>query len=248
MTLSSTSYGVQTTRIVTGNYEVEEEPIMMSGQPEVSKRTKRKAEKFGKDLKNGRLRKHTNHALDAIIKLGAYKLKRVGHKKEGDQMLKEWKQQYSLILEDRGITDHAPLSKWLADKTLMMEFILGHQVMHSLRLDDLITLNFGLPVVISCIDKVDEQEYFNHFVHDEIHDYRGVGPVVIYWVSFFSCVGFTWGSGFLFCSPVAMGTEYLTDSIIAPKLNPTLWKMACKPGEEYASDTCVGLYSSIDSF
>lgn len=218
-------------KTVSKNTQAEEEPIMMSGTFEISERTQKIADKFESDVNRGRLKQRTNAALNAAIRLAAYKLKRVGHKKEADRMIYEWEHQFFYVLEARGIGDHRPLSAWLAEKTAMLEFILGKDVMHALRLDDLITINYALPVVISCADNVDLEEYGNHFVEDLDNGYRGLGPVVVYWTSFFSCVGFTWGSGFLFCSPIAMGAEWITLNFVAPKLNEPLWKWACKPGD-----------------
>lgn len=211
---------------------IEEEPVMQAGEPEISKRTEEKASKFEKDVRAGRLKARTNAALNAMVRLGAYQLKRKGYKKESAQLIKEWEKQWDgYLLLERGIGDHKPLSAWLAEKTAMLEFLLGKEVMRALRLSDLITINYALPVVFSCVDNVDEFEYANHFVDDLDNGYRGLGPVVVYWTTFFSCVGFTWGSGFLFCSPIAMGTEWITLSFIAPKLNRPLWKWACKQEE-----------------
>lgn len=211
----------------------EEEPVMMAGQPEISARTKRMANKYQNEIKAGKLKKKTNEALNAIIRLAAYKLNKDGHKEKATKLIYEWEHNFSRVLEDsysRGITDHKPLSAWLAGVSLMLDVTLGHEVCHSLRLDDLITINYAIPVVISCIDDVDEIEYFLHFVEDDTpgHGYRGLGPVVIYWTSFFVCTGFTWGSGFLYCSPISMGVEYLAKEYVCPALNEPLWKWSCK--------------------
>lgn len=210
-----------------------EEPVMTSSYMEISPKTEKMADKFESDVKRGRIKQRTNAALNAAIRLAAYKLKRVGHKKEADKMIYEWEHQYSLVLEGRGIGDHKPLSNWLAEKTAMLQFILGKEVMHALRLDDLITINYALPVVISCVDNVDLEEYGNHFVEDLDNGYRGLGPVVVYWTSFFSCMSFSWGVGFLGCAPIALGSEWLTLNFVAPRLNPVLWNLACNRLELY---------------
>lgn len=211
----------------------EEEPIMMTGDYEISDRTRKLSKKFQRDVESGGLRYKIDRSLDAIIKLAAYKLKRIGKKKEANQLLKEWHDQheYSLIFM-RGIGSHAPLSQWLSDKYLQWEFILGKDILHALRLSDIHTLNHAIPVVVSCIDDVDLHEYSLHFVYDDENGYRGLGPVVTYWTTFIVCVGGTWGSGFLFCAPIAMGTEFLSKQFVCPKLTEPLWKWACKK-EEY---------------
>lgn len=206
----------------------DEEPVMMAGKPEVSARTQRLANKYKNEIKSGKLRKRTNDALNSIIRLAGYKLKRIGEKEKAKKLIYEWENQFQYILEQRGITDHKPLSEWLAGVTIMLELTLGHDVMHALRLDDLITINYAIPVIFSCIDDVEELEYFLHFVEDGGHGYRGLGPVAAYWTTFFTCVGFTWGSGFLYCSPIAMGVEYIAREAICPALNKPLWKLSCK--------------------
>lgn len=200
-----------------------EEPVMTSGQPEVSARTKRMASQFEKDVRNGKLAQKTDHALDAIIRLAVYKLNRTGHKAEAKKLLDEWEWQWQgeivRLSDKRALGDHRPLSMWLAEKTAMLRFVLGDAVFKALRLDDLDTINFGIPVVISCVDDVSEQEFFLHF--------QPLCGTVMYWTSFFTCVGFTWGTGFLFCGPISMGAEYLTESFVAPRLNPVVWNLSC---------------------
>lgn len=207
---------------------VEEEPIMSTGQYEISARTRKMSDKLESDVRAGRLRQRTDAALNALIRLAVYKLKKDGHKKEAAKMLYEWEHQWSGFLLNRGIGDHRPLSMWLAQQMAVLEVFLTKDVMHALRLDDIITINFAIPVVISCVDDVDLVEYGNHFVQDLDNGYRGLGPVVVYWTGFFSCVGASWGSGFLFCAPIAMGAEWLTLQFVAPKLNEPCWRLACK--------------------
>jgi|GEM_PF-4900709 len=205
----------------------DEEPVMMHGEPEISQRTHRIANDFEVDLASGKLKQKTHKATAAIIRLAAYKLKRVGKKAEANQLLKEWKAQEVYFL-GRGIGDHKALSKWLSDKYDMLEFTLGKEICYSLRLSDLKTINYGIPVVLSCVDNVDLEEYGNHFIYDDEYRLRGLGPVAGYWTSFFACVGGTWGSGFLFCAPIASGVEYLAKNYVCPKLNEPLWNRACK--------------------
>lgn len=214
-----------------------EEPVMGHGLPEVSTRTQKITKQFEKEVKSGRLQRKTNTALDAIVKLAVYKLKRVGKKAEADLLLKEWKERWDGYLLKRDLGDHAPLSQWLAEKYAMLEFILGVDVCHALRLDDIKIINYAIPVVFSCIDDVNLIEYEKHF--DPL-----VGTAA-YWVTFFSCVGMTWGSGFLFCGPIAMGVEYLSESFVAPRLCPMAFGWACKneqikPEEEVCQ---LGSYS-----
>lgn len=196
----------------------------MHGAPTINQETHSKKDKFEDDIRHNRLRERTNSALDALVHLSAYKLRRAGHRKEAAQLLKEWKEQWDGYLLRRDIGDHAPLSQWLAQKYATLEFILGIKVCQSLRLTDLKVINFAIPVVFNCVDKVLSDEYARHF--------EPLCGVVSFWTTFFTCVGMTWGTGFLFCSPIAMGTEYLVQKYIAPKLEFWAWDIACQPGVE----------------
>lgn len=196
---------------------------MMYGKPEISARTKRMANDFKKEINSGRFKKKVHTSLDAIIKLAAYKLKRVGKVKESKLLLKEWSEQSLRI----GIGSHDPLSKWLSDQYLKWEFLLSKDVVHALRLDDIHTINHAIPVVFSCIDDIDEIEYFMHLCHDDLNKFRGLLPVTAYWTSFWSCVGFSWSTGFVWCAPISMGVEIISDSVVCPSVNGSLYKLAC---------------------
>lgn len=188
---------------------------------EVSDRTWSLANKFSDEIERRELPKRTNESLNAIIRFAAYKLKKTGHKVQANKLIREWENQYSEILVARDLGDHAPLSKWLAEKTAMLELILGTELMKALRLYDLKVINYALPMVFKCLDNANEIEYGKHFIP--------LAGVVVYWTTFFVCVGGTWGTGFLWCGPISMGTEFLTTHFIAPKLNGSVWKWACKP-------------------
>lgn len=189
--------------------------------------------RYKKEVRQGKLAQSTNLGLKALVLRSISELKKHGYKSQAKMMKLEWDVKYSKILIEhtRGMTDHAPLIEWLGEKTKELEASLGHDVMHAMRLDDLITFNYGIPVVISCVDKVDVDEYGRHFIHDSDKGYRGLGPVTVYWTALFTCMGLTWESGVgssVLCSPIAMGAEFLTDTVIAPALNEPLWNLACK--------------------
>ncbi len=101
----------------------------------------------------------------------------------------------------------------------MLELILGVEVCKALRLIDIKIINYAIPVVFKCVDQVDEAEYERHFVP--------FCKVVSFWVTFFSCVGFTYGTGFLYCSPIAIGVEWIVGNHVAPRLNEGVWKRVC---------------------
>lgn len=183
-----------------------------------------KSDEFEKEVRKGRLRQKTNIALDGSINFAAYKLRQSGHKKEADQLLKEWNKKWygyvNTVGRAPGDHSHAPLSQWLREKLDMLTLILGIQTMKATRLWDLVILNDSIPVVFRCIDNVDEAEFAEYFVP--------FASVVAYWTTFFTCVGFTWGSGFLFCGPLSFGVEMLVNNVVAPRLNPAIWKLSCQ--------------------
>lgn len=199
-----------------------------SGEPsncdvaEVSTRTERMAREFDIEVRDGRLKQRTNIALNALVRFAAFKLRAKGHKVEAKKLVDEWESTWDgyIYRVGRDLGDHRPLSQWLSDKYDMLELILGTKVMEFTRLVDIKIINFAIPVVFSCVDNVDEVEFGKHFV-----PFSGV---VVYWTSFFACVGGTWGTGFLFCSPISFGCELLTKNMLAPALNPTVWKWSCQ--------------------
>lgn len=212
----------------------EEEPTMQSqnGEYEISDRTHRLANRFDVDVKNGRAEVRVHKGLDTLIRIAAYKLKRVGKKAESRKLLKEWNEQYSAeylgyLRGERHIGDHPPISQWLQDKMEALTFILGMQVMENLRLSDIETFNSTPKVIFGCVDNVDEDEYGLHWIDDPTVDIRGLAPTAVFWISEAACLGASLSSGFIFCAPICMGVEYLTKLYIAPKTNNWCWKKAC---------------------
>lgn len=213
----------------------EEEPVMQHGQPEVSARTRRMSNQFGNDITSGKFKHQTYLGLDALIHLAAYKLRRIGEKEMAADILNNWKTTYQFQYMDmldytdiRHIGDHGAVIQWLKDTMIKLEDKLGASLMYDLRLSDIRTFNETPKVVFFCQDHVSEQEYWYHFVDDTASvQIRGLAPTTVYWTSFITCVGGTWGTGFLFCSPISMGVEYLTKKVVAPKLNHPLWQRAC---------------------
>lgn len=212
----------------------EEEPVMTSGDYEISERTKKMADDFASDVKMGRVEKRTHKALDTLIRIAVYKLRYDGHKKEAIKLLKEWQQQYSemymneLYRTDRHIGDHAPVSQWLKDKMDMLTLILGVEVVYNLRLSDISTFNETPKVILFCADQVDEDEYYLHWVHDGDVYKRGLAPTVVFWVSEAACLGASMTTGFIPCAIICGGAEYLTRLYIAPKTNNFMWSKSCK--------------------
>jgi hypothetical protein len=126
----------------------------------------------------------------------------------------------------RNIGDFKPLSQWLAGVYDKIEAALGHEICYALRLSDIKTINYAIPVVFSPCDE-GEIEFELHFIHDP--NYRGLAPVVTYWVTVITCDVATYGAGtFFICSPIGMVTEFAMDRWVAPKIAPKLYDLICK--------------------
>lgn len=211
-----------------------EEPVMTveyKASASSEKKAKKRAAQFDRDIRSGKLKRQTNTALDGIIRLAAYKLYRMDLDTHADRLLKEWNEQYRFYLDEtrcEGITCHEPLSQWLAEQCLLLEILLGKDVVHALRIDDLITINYSLKVLFSCPAGMTESDFFLHMVEDPGHGYRGLMPVVTYWLAEIGCVGASWGSGFLFCAPLAMAAEIAVKLVVAPKLSEIVYGWSCK--------------------
>lgn len=201
-----------------------------NSKPEISVRTKRMARDFGKEVEKGKLREKAHIALDALFRRAVATLKKEGHEKEADIMWKEWSEQYQfqyilMVSDSRHIGEHGALSIWLKEQMEKLTFLLGKEIVYNLRLSDIRTFNETPKVVLGCYDSVDEAEYFLHLVHDEEVAIRGLGPCTAYWVTYAGCIA---ASGGVYCSPIAMGVEWVSKNYVFPKLNEPMWKRVCK--------------------
>lgn len=180
------------------------------------------AKRFENDVKLGRLTERTKLALDAIVYYAIFNLKMKGTEeslKQAETIKEEWEHRFKY----RDLGDHEPVSQWLAEKYSVLEFILGTSVMRATRLEDLKIINYAIPVIFKCVDNVDEYEFY-------LHEQPFLGTVS-YWSSFWTCVGFTWGTGALYCGPLSKGVEWLVETMAAPRLNSFLWKKSCNKGD-----------------
>lgn len=207
-----------------------EEPVLAAAPAELTKENRQKADRFGKDVERGKLRKKTHVALDAMIRLAAFKLKKDGHKKESDKLLREWSEQISpLFLNSRYVGEFKPVSQWLSEKYLMLEFILGKEVMYNLRLSDIHSINHEIPVVFWCEGNVDLSNWSLHFTHDEETLKRGLLPLTSWWVSWSACVGVSMGLGAptYLCAMAASGVEWFVRNAVSPRLEVPFWERVC---------------------
>lgn len=211
----------------------DEEPILVSKSIEISDRTSYGANQFQKDVKAGKFPQLMHHGLDTAIRIAAYKLKRDGYKAEATELLKEWEDTYSfeyvmVMSGERHIGDFEPVSVWLKGKTDMLILLLGAQTAYNLRLSDLASFNETPIPVIFCRGNLSEDEYRLHWVHDAEVYKRGLAPVTAFWVSTATCLGASLSTGFLFCSPICQGIEWLVKKYVAPNTNRWMWQRACQ--------------------
>jgi hypothetical protein len=182
---------------------------------------------FRDDIAYDNLEPRIQTSLDAMVTFASYKLKQKHHVAQAEQILKEWGDlNRAGGWATLGIGDHAPLNAWLDKWYHTLEFVLGHNVMVATRLVDIDTLNHALKVVFGCMG-IQQAEGKPLLEPDFAIHFEEMCGVVAYWGTFFACVGFTWGTGFLFCSPLAWGAEFLIGDLIAPRFSNTVWKKRC---------------------
>lgn len=194
----------------------------------------RRAARIARDFERRHFRamaEHSDTALRTILKVGILNLRRRGYKEEANALREGFERfdgEISRIVDkrNRDIGDFEPLIKWLATAYNVLESKLGYQLCYNLRLSDIKSLNYGLPEVFNpCLHN--ELEFEKHFIHDS--KYRGVAPVVTYWVTVAGCSIGTYAAGIIFpiCSPIGMVTEWVMDRKLAPYLAPKIYSWAC---------------------
>ena len=203
-------------------------------------KARRKAQYFADDAKSvDTFAERTDMALDGIIKIAVRNLKRYGFKDEASDISEGWKEhkgELQRIIYSRNyrgtwdIGDFAPLNDFLADVYERVEAALTYDVCYILRITDLKTLLWGIPVIFDPC-RYGLTEFTIHFCHDpdKPKHYRGLGPVVAYHTVSITCSLATFGAGvFWICSPIAMLVEFLVDKEIAPWLAPKIYERSCQ--------------------
>lgn len=176
------------------------------------------------------LARKTDRSLAAIIDIGTRNLRLRGYKKEATELQSGYYKlthfvEKTVLKGVRDIGDFEPLSKYLAVAYEVLEYKLGYQICYTLRLTDIKSLNYAIPVVFHPC-KFGLSEFELHFVHDI--KYRGLLPVVSYWTTVITCSIATFGAGYFFvCSPLAMGVEFAMDRWVAPALAPKIYNLVC---------------------
>ena len=176
------------------------------------------------DLSDG-----ANRALGSIIRLAVKNLRRRNYLKTARKLEIEWSMIDGRIVEiakgQRDIGDFEPISEWLALAYEIIELKLGFTTCQILRLTDIKTINFALRVVFNPC-RYGLVEFNNHFVGDK---YKGLAPVVSYWSVVTGCSIGTFGAGYFFvCSPFGWLIELGVLEVVAPRLSPKLYNLACQ--------------------
>lgn len=222
---------------VIGYASIDDDWIEIHGGPLSSddrKDVERRAKAISRDIERrdfGALAEKSNLALRGIMRVAVRNLKKRGFKDEAKKLQREWRSLDGTLIEvvsrrNWDIGDFAPLNQWLAVAYEILELKLGYDLCRLLRLSDIKTINYAIPVVFKPCP-YGETEFALHFIHDS--KYRGLCPVIAYWVTIITCNIMTFGSGniFFICSPLGWGVETATDRWVAPYLAPKLYELMC---------------------
>lgn len=185
------------------------------------------ASQFGKQMEAGRVLQQTDTAINNLLTTAVSELKVRGFQELATQIESDWNSRYRGFVYElpnyHGVGDH-PGIVWMLSVHSQIESVLGLELCKALRLHDIWTLAYTIPVVIKCVDAVDTQEYSLHFV-----PFCGV---VSYWVSYGICLAATSGGGIAFaCGLLGDGVEMLVVRFIAPRLSPKFWTLACQSAQ-----------------
>lgn len=171
-----------------------------------------------------------NTVLRAIYHVGFLNLRRHGYFKDAVWLRDNWRKHdgeiIKLVETDRPIGDFEPISAFLALSYEVLELKLGLKLCYILRLSDIKTLNYATWLVLGHPCLHGEEEFRLHFIHDD--KYRGLAPVLTYWLTVIPCSIATFGAGYFFvCSPIAMLAEVVMDWRLAPYLAPRIYARFC---------------------
>ena len=148
-------------------------------------------------------------AMTNMVGLAAKELRDRGYYTTADNMFSEFVTMSSATAK---LGDHEPLSRWIDDWYIVIEFIVGKRTMELLHLDDIQIMNYAIPVVFDpCNEDWDEDEYLEHYV-----PFAGT---VTYWTVFGACTAVTFGGGWwIVCQPAATASETIMIEFFAEDL------------------------------
>lgn len=174
------------------------------------------------DLRQGKVRERTDRALSVLIWQLVYQLKRYGHHSAARRIEWQWKSRWKgYLVTHRGIGDHTPLSTWLSEVYFYTESLIGLGLMEFFHLDDILVINYALPVVFNpCSPEWDSAEYNLHF-----SPFIGV---LGYWSAFGVCVALTANVYSILCfAPGVLAEQILVQSGVASWLSDATYDLFC---------------------
>jgi hypothetical protein len=180
--------------------------------------------KVQKDIESDKLKLRTKIALNAIIKVSIFQLRKNGYANDAQLLKDEWEQRERIYfgtgLSLLDIGDYRPLSEWLAKWYDKLEDAIPPKIFQLTRLKDLKVLNYGIPVAFDPKNSSwDKEEYSKHFVP--------LSGVITYWSVQASCTIGTSGIGLLIiCSIASRSAEKIMLNKIAPKLSDRIYDNA----------------------
>lgn len=202
------------------------------------KRANKKQEALRKEWEDGGLPKlahRTDKALGGIMKIAIANLRRNGFHQEANELTAGWKRfdgEVVRIVSDRGrkIGSFAPLSMYLAFAYAILEDRLGYDLCRTLRLSDIHSFNYTIPVVFRPCE-YGLEEFMYHFSKDDPtvpQPYRSLAPILAYWTTNIGCSVATFGAGIFFvCGIAGSLVELGVERWVAPKLGPVIFSYAC---------------------
>lgn len=182
----------------------------------------KKARTFGEEVQSGELRLKADEAIGIIIENAASELSKRGMVLEANIILAEWRGTYAgfLLGKNRAIGDHEGIS-WMLSIHDRIHDLIGEQVCHALRLHDLYTLAYCLPMMLYCANESQATVAASEY---EVHFSTGLG-IIAYWVSWSGCLVL---GGNMACGLLGQVIEGIVVRCIGPKLSPKFYPKSCK--------------------
>ena len=202
----------------------------------------RRAKLFVRDIKNmPRLAQKWDIAIGGILKIAYHNLNQFEFPDAAQEIQSDWRQHKGELIrivnaiqyDERAQQDLDGYWKWLDETYLKIEGKLGYELCHSLRLDDLYSLNRIGWIFRPC--SIGESQWTcvlcgdKHVPIPAVNPRRGDLPIISYWATSVSCGVATFGVGVIgmVCGPLAMVVEYTVDSWACPRLETWLYTKAC---------------------
>ena len=207
-------------------------PLFCSSQSD-DREAERRASAFRRETRDlESLARKTDYVLNGIMEKAYRNLRDKGFYDEADGIRGEWRALHRGRIASRDIGDFPGVFNFIDRTYFKLEKLLGYEVAHALRLDDLLTLNRFNEVLDPCIHG--EKEFTAVFCGDKHvnphnpHPHRGWLPVLSFWSTELSCDITSVGLLSWFCGPISILVEWDVDKYDAPWLAPHIFAGACE--------------------